>query len=112
MKKYILTLVLLVAPLAFVQGCKSPTQQKLAVTTLASVHDTVDAAYKAYVTTVLKGSTPTNDLPRVSAYYRNFQEIFAVAVLSVNASTNAPVPQAVFDAQARLINAVSVKPTK
>ena len=68
-------------------GCATP--QKTAVNTLATVGATANAAYESYLQLVVQGQLPTNDLPKVTAYYRDFQASFGVATASAHYATNA-----------------------
>jgi len=87
-------------------ACNS-TQQGTAVKTLASVHQTADAAYKGYLSAVLSGSAKTNDVPKISQDYRDFQVAFTLAVAAVNGNTNAVVPQQVFDSMSKLTSEIT-----
>jgi hypothetical protein len=97
-------------------GCANPTPQKIAVTTLGSIHQSADAAYMAYIGLVLKGKLSEDGVPQVSEAYRAFQREFAVAVALVKGSTNSStIPPGLIAAQGRLnetINSVKVKAEK
>lgn len=74
-------------------GC-STSQQMTAFKTLSSAEATVNAANDAYQTLVIKGSIPTNDVPKVSKLYNDFQVAELVALDAVQFNTNAVAPPA------------------
>lgn len=92
------------APLA---GCQS-TPQKALVTTLADIGTTGNAAYEAYLQAAFQGVVKTNDVPKVTAIYRDFQASFSVAVSAAHFATNATLanPQ-LLDVFAKLETAIS-----
>lgn len=65
------------------------TPQKAAVTTLSDIGLSGNTLYEGYLQAVLTGLARTNEVPQVTAYYRNFQSSFAVAVSAAHFSTNA-----------------------
>lgn len=69
------------------QGCKV-TPQKAAVNTLTSVGLTANSAYQAYLQAVLQGSVATNEVPRITRLYTDFQQAFGVAASSARFATN------------------------
>jgi len=84
--KKLLSVALVALSLSF-SACQM-TPQKQAVTTLASVGLTANTAYEAYLSGVLSGSIPTNYVPKVTAYYRDFQASFGVAESAARFATN------------------------
>ena len=76
---------------ALVAGCTS-SQQRVAFNTLYSVEQTTTAAVDAYDSQVIKGSVPTNDVPRVSAAFNTFQAAFLIALDAARYNTNAIAP--------------------
>jgi hypothetical protein len=103
MKRFSLVLVLAL----IVAGCVNPTPQKVAVTTLGSVHQAADTAYVSYIGLVLKGKLPEDNVKEVSDGYREFQKEFAIAVALVKGNTNSVVPPAVFQSQSKLLNSIN-----
>ena len=99
MKKLILIVTLLVAPMLVIPtiGCKT-SQQRQAVNTLFTVGKSVDKVYAGYFDLVVAGKISTNTVPRVSAVYMNFQTMFKAGVEFVASNTNAAAPQFVLDA--------------
>lgn len=90
--------------LPFLPGCalfrQTPSQQKVVVNTLFSIHETVDKSFDAYLDLVISGQLATNALPKVGAAYNNFQQAFRLAVVLVAGQTNTLAPQSVADAAA------------
>lgn len=68
-------------------GCKS-TPQKIAINSLATLGTGVNSAYEGYLESVVTGQTPTNDVPKVTGLYRNFQTAFGVAAGAAHFATN------------------------
>lgn len=81
---------IIIAPLT---GCNS-TLQKKAVTTLEALGSGVNSAYDAYITEVVKGDVATNDVPTITAYYRDFQASFGVAAAAAHFATNTTLADA------------------
>ena len=77
-----------VATLALGIACQM-TPQKAAVSTLTEVGNTGNSAYEAYLSLVVQGSLPTNDVPKITAIYRDFQVSFGVAASAAHFATNA-----------------------
>lgn len=112
MKKDLLTIITCISLFAgaltlpvVTTGCKT-SQQKLAVNTLFTVGKTVDATYKAYLDLVISGKLATNNVPRVSADYRTFQQVYSTGIEFVAGNTNAAAPQMVLDAAKAFSNTV------
>jgi hypothetical protein len=76
---FFLILLLGAIPLTPGASCK-PSQQRLVFNTLATTGMTVNAAYAAYLDTVVKGQTTTNAVPKVSQLYNDFQKSYALAL--------------------------------
>ena len=87
-------------------GCASASHQKIAVQTLGTVHKATDTAYKTYIALVLKGQLSEDGVGAASNAYRDFQAVFGQAVILVRGNTNAAVPQAVYDAAAKVQSTV------
>lgn len=82
----LLTLALCVAPLTF-QACNtSPT--RLVYNSLATTGTSVSTAYQAYLQEVVQGTLPTNDVPAVTAQYRQFKVVFDAACVTASFATN------------------------
>lgn len=84
-------------------GCKSPSAQATAVKTLYSVGQTADAAFKAYLDSIVSGGTPTNSLPEVAKAYSLFQATFSAAVTAAAMNSNAVATVDVANASAQLL---------
>lgn len=84
----LLNLLLATLVLAVLISCGT-TPQKATVNTLTAVGQTANSAYEAYLHAVLTGAAPTNDVPLVTGYYREFQASFAVAAAAAHFATNA-----------------------
>jgi len=67
-------------------------QQHIAYTTLYGLEQGVSAAYSSYLNLVIKGSLPTNDVPKVSKAFNTFQASSLVALDAVQFDTNAIAP--------------------
>lgn len=83
------TLFILSLALALVLPACQMTPQKQAVASLTEVGVTGNSAYEAYLQLVVQGSIPTNDVPKITAYYRDFQASYALAASAVHFATNA-----------------------
>lgn len=83
MKKLILPLLALL----LLSACQN-TPQKNAVNTLTTIGMTANDSYEAYLGQVLSGSIPTNDVPKVTAVYREFQASFGAAAAASHFATN------------------------
>lgn len=111
MKKLIPLPLLALVLLCFV-ACHTPTQQTFTYNTLAGTEDATAGAYKAYMHLVLQGAIPTNNVPAVSAYYRDFQAIEAGAVALAAGNTNAIAGPEVAAASVKVLNAVNADKAK
>ena len=88
MKKYILGCV---GVAVLIVACAT-SPQKVAYTTLYGLEQGVVASYDGYVALVLKGSLPTNDVPKVAHAFNTFQASAVVALDAVEYNTNAIAP--------------------
>ena len=95
---------IIVAPI--MTGC-STSAQRATYNTLSTIGSGVNASYAAYLDGVIAGRIKTNDVPKVSRQYNEFQQAFAAAVQLVQFNTNAPASQPVLDAAARFANTVA-----
>lgn len=87
-------------------GCTT-SQQQTAFSTISSTEATVNAANDAYQTLVIKGSLPTNDVPRVSQLYNQFQAAELLALDGVQFNTNAVTPPALLVEAQDLVNLIT-----
>lgn len=88
-------------------GCAKPGVHRQAVNTLFTTGYTVDTAYKSYLDLVVRGELKTNDVPRVSRAYMDFQKAFAVAVELAAMNTNAPPSSALLAEQAKALSVIN-----
>lgn len=94
-----------------VTGC-STSQQRIAFNSLATVQTTTVGAYDGYVSQVIAGRIATNDLPRVSQRFNEFQAAFRVALTTVEYNTNALAPQSLQVLSGDLLNLITTLSTK
>lgn len=106
LSRVILAALLISLPLTVAMTC-SRTQQMITYNTLYSVEHSVVAANDGYQALVIKGSLPTNDLPKVSARFNQFQAGFLVALDLAQYNTNALAPAALQVEAQDFINLVS-----
>lgn len=78
--------LLCVAPLTFT-GCGTPPQ-RVAYNTLATLGTGTSQAYQAYLQQVIQGNVATNDVPKVTAQYRQFIALYNAACVAASVSTN------------------------
>lgn len=115
MKKLVLSIVLAIACTALVApvftGCGTPPS-RLAYNSLATTGTTVSTAYQAYLQEVLQGLVPTNDVPKITAQYRQFKVLFDAACVTASFSTNftSTPPEVVTAGAAVTMSINSVKP--
>jgi hypothetical protein len=111
MKKWIavlsVSLGLIIGTVWVVSGCVNQSQQRQVVNTLFTTGQTVDAAYRAYLDSIISGVTPTNSLPRISKQYADFQTIFASAIAVAALSSNVPPSPEVLNASSQLILSIN-----
>lgn len=84
-------------------GCTT-TGQRTAANTIQSVEATGTAAYAAYCDGVLKGVIPTNDFPKASKAYNQFQADVALAVTLAQNNSNALAPTNLTTELGNLVN--------
>lgn len=105
----------LVPPLVFVVtftltiicGCGIFNQGSRAqYNTLASIGFTVDSAVTAYYDGVARGIIATNNVPKVSAAYNEFQSAYEQALHGAEYGTNSPAPQNLINQEQTVLNAV------
>lgn len=85
-----LTILVSLALAGILAGCTS-SQQQITYNSLATIEATADTGYSNYVTLVIKGSLPTNQLPTISKAYNDLHAAVALAATLDQASTNAIV---------------------
>lgn len=111
LKKYLLpilfamALAVPVAPLVLT-SC-STSQQRITYNTLASVGMTVNSTYSGYLDGVVQGKVGTNDVPKVSAFYNQFQAAYAVAIAAAQFNPTNIAPQNVVDLATQLVNLIA-----
>lgn len=88
LKHLFLPLILLPLLLLALPACKT-TPQKAAVNSLAVIGHAGNDAYDAYLQSVFQGTVPTNDVPKVTALYRQFQASYSFAASAAHFATNA-----------------------
>lgn len=93
MKKITIGLSIMVSCLAFllISGCTT-SQQRAAFNTIATVQVVTVGAYDGYLSGVVSGAFPTNDVPKVSQKFNVFQAATLVALDAVEYNTNAIAP--------------------
>ena len=99
-----LGIILGLAPAVIVMvpsGCTT-SQQAATYKTISGLETTTDNAMKAYFDLVVAGKVSTNTVPTISADYNTFQ-LAARAAIALAGSSNAPAPQAVVDASAKVV---------
>jgi len=87
----------------FVTGCKTQSTQTVAYNSLATVGQTVNSAYSAYIDLVIKKSVSTNQVESISRAYNTFQQGFSVAVAAARFSLTNAAP---VDLQAQANNLI------
>jgi hypothetical protein len=87
----IITIIALFAVCVLAVSCTTPAQ-RTAYNTIWSIEQSGTTAYDGYVTLVLKGLVPTNDVPAVSLKFNQFQAASKVAADTAQAGTNALAP--------------------
>lgn len=101
--------ITLMIPMLTTIGCKTtPTQQKIAVNTLFSLHTTVDVALDGYLDLVNKHLLVTNSVSKVLNAYLTFQSVYNGAVVFVANNTNAVAPQNLVDETSTFIKTVDL----
>jgi hypothetical protein len=90
----------------------TPSQQTLTFNTLATTEDATTKAYSAYMSLVLQGQIPTNNVHAVSDYMREFQTIEVLAITAAAGNTNAIAGPEVTAASVKVLNAVNADKQK
>jgi hypothetical protein len=103
--KHIKSLAAVVA-VAFLIGCAS--QGKLLYNTLASVQTVTTGTYNGYLDLVVKGTLPTNSVPKISKDYNAFQSVWSAAVMVAQFNTNTIAPAVVVSASSNLLYEINV----
>jgi hypothetical protein len=103
----ILEIALLGAVAASLIGCGT-TPQTTALNTLSTLEQSTTAAYDGYLALVVKGTVPTNDVPKISHLFNTFQADMIVAIVSVNGNSNAIAPASIIAEAASFSSQVSV----
>ncbi len=103
MKTFIYTTLLI---LTIGLGCKS-SAQKIAGNTIYSIDKVAVTSYDAYLSLVIKGSLPTNDVPKVSKAFNQFQAAVTIAYDGVQYNTNALAPSALVQESTDLITLIN-----
>lgn len=75
--------------------------------TLSAVEITTETTYNAYLSQVISGTVPTNNVPKISADFRSFQALMRVTVAAASGNTNSPAPLSVQNASGDLINKIT-----
>jgi hypothetical protein len=78
--------------LACVITACTTSQQNITHNTLKSVEQGVIAAVDSYDTAVIKGTLPTNDVPRVSRIFNIYQASYKIAIDAARYNSNAIAP--------------------
>ena len=97
---------IVLSPIVIVPAC-STSQQRQAYNSLYTVGQTVDSAYKSYLDLVVNGKVATNDVPRISGYYADFQRAYGLAVGVVATAKNVPPSPEVSSAANRILSAIT-----
>lgn len=106
----LLALALLAVPLTlplYTAGCKSPNAETAAYKTLWSLEASTKAAVDSYFLLVIRGNVSTNDVPKVSKAFDNFQKSMLLAIQLAAGNTNATAPVALQLQSAELVNLVN-----
>lgn len=102
MKKYLCIAVLVVG----LAGCTT-NQQTVAGKTLYGLEVATTGAYDGYDKAVIAGNVPTNDVPKISHAYNDFQAAMVVAILAAQNNTNALAPANLANESAAVINLIT-----
>lgn len=98
--------VLPLAPVVIAPGCSTSAERK-AYNSLYSIGQTVDSAYKSYLDLVVAGKVATNDVPKISGYYADFQRAYGLSVSVVATAGNVPPSPEVSSAANRILSAIT-----
>jgi hypothetical protein len=92
--------------IALLIGCAS--QQKLLYNTLASVQSVTTGAFNGYLDLAVKGTIPTNSIPKISNDYNTFEQLWTAAVMVAQFNTNTVAPPVVVSASSNLLYEINV----
>jgi hypothetical protein len=107
--KSVLTLWVLICGLwvAAINTSCTTSQQTTAYKTLYGLEVATTGAYDAYSKAVIAGSVPTNDVPKVSHAFNDFQAGMQAAVVAVQNNTNALAPANLVSESDAVINLIT-----
>jgi hypothetical protein len=92
--KPLLGMMLCAALFCFIACTTTP--KTIAFQTLSGVETSTTASYDAFIALVIAGKAPTNDVPKVSRIYNQFQDGLHLAVVAAQFNmTNAAPPEVV-----------------
>lgn len=113
MKKIAYSICLLGLLIAFSVpfGCTS-TQQTVAYKTLYGIEVATTGAYDGYTASVIKGLLPTNNVPKISHAYNDFQSAMGVAVALAQNNSNAIAPPALVSQSTAVIQLITNEKTR
>jgi len=83
-------------------------QQTATFNTLYSLEKSTVAAYDGYLAAVLAGQARTNEVPKISHAFNDFQAAMVLAADTDQAGTNALAPPALVAQSADLLNLITV----
>lgn len=106
MKKTLTFISLLGLTAVVLIGCTT-SQQSTAFKTIASAEATVNFAHDSYQGLVIKGAVPTNDVPKISKLYNDFQAAELLALDGVQYNTNAIAPSSLVVEGQDLVNLIN-----
>ncbi len=104
MNRLKLAIPLLLA-IAFIGACTT-TQKKTAYNTLYSLEVSTTAAYQGYLTEVVQGKVPTNNVPKVSGAYNKFQIGIDTAATAAQFNWTNLAPAEVVGLAGQVLNAI------
>ena len=111
LKKYLLPLLfamaLAVPAVPLVLTSCTTSQQRITYNTLASVGMSVNSAYSGYLDGVVSGKVGTNNVPKVSVLYNQFQAAYAVAISAAQFNPTNIAPQNVVDLANQVVSFIA-----
>jgi hypothetical protein len=87
-------------------GCTT-SQTTTAYNTLSGLETAVSGAYNGYLTLVVQGTVPTNNVPVVSKSFNDFQAAFIVATVAAQNNTNALAPTNLVTEAGAVVNLIT-----
>jgi hypothetical protein len=87
-------------------GCTT-SQQTLTFNSISSVQMTSKTLFDDYITAVLKGQIPTNDVPKVSQAYDTLQQAIVIAAVADENGTNALAPAVLLTEGTAFVNLIT-----